>query len=103
MLDPKGNTGVYLIYQYFRVFSIIAKSEYGSEEAMAYIKANGAKFVITNEAERELALTILRLPETLNEASSTLMANRICDQLYEIATKIGEFYNHKDCKVVGTD
>jgi len=103
MLDPKGNTGVYLIYQYVRVFSIIAKSEYGSEEAMAYIKANGAKFVITNEAERELALTILRLPETLNEASSTLMANRICDQLYEIATKIGEFYNHKDCKVVGTD
>jgi len=70
---------------------------------MAYCKANGAKFVITNSSERDLALTILRLPETLAAASSELMANRICDQLYEIATKIGEFYNNKDCRVVGTD
>lgn len=103
MLDPRGNTGVYLIYQYVRVFSIIAKSEYGSPEAMAFCKAQGAKFVITNEAERQLALTILRLPETLASASNELMANRICDQLYEIATKIGEFYNTKECRVVGSD
>jgi arginyl-tRNA synthetase len=79
MLDPRGNTGVYLIYQYVRVFSIIAKSEYGSEEALAYMKKNGAKFVITHDAERELALTILRLPETLAAASGDLAVNRVCD------------------------
>jgi len=39
MLDPRGNTGVYLIYQYVRVFSIIEKSDYGSPEAMEFCKA----------------------------------------------------------------
>lgn len=103
MLDPKGNTGVYLIYQYVRVYSIIAKSQYGSEESLAKLKADGVKFKVTNQGERELALTILRLPESLAAATNELMVNRITDQLYEIATKIGEFYNDKDCKVVGSE
>ena len=35
MLDPEGDTGVYLIYQYVRICSIIAKSQYGSAESLA--------------------------------------------------------------------
>lgn len=67
------------------------------------MKADGVKFKVTNQGERELALTILRLPESLAAATNELMVNRITDQLYEIATKIGEFYNDKDCKVVGSE
>lgn len=31
MLDPKGNTGVYLLYMYVRILSIIAKSKCGKD------------------------------------------------------------------------
>lgn len=62
MLDPEGDTGVYLLYQYVRICSIIEKSQFGSPEALAQIMQTEA-FVITDPKERELALTVLRLPE----------------------------------------
>ena len=89
MLDPKGNTGVYLLYMYVRICSIIAKSKYTIED----LKTSEEGFVLTNNSEKELALTILRLPEQLELALSNLQLNCICDLLYEIAVKIGEFYN----------
>jgi len=61
MLDPKGNTGIYLLYAYVRVLSIIRKAEY-EEEVLAKIKS-AEDFVVTNKSERELALAILRLPD----------------------------------------
>ena len=36
MLDPEGDTGVYLLYQYVRICSIIEKSQFGSPEALVY-------------------------------------------------------------------
>ena len=62
MLDPEGDTGVYLIYQYVRIGSIIEKSQYGTPEAIAQITKD-VPFVISDPKERELALTVLRLPE----------------------------------------
>lgn len=32
MLDPKGNTGVYLIYMYVRICSIMRKGGYEGEK-----------------------------------------------------------------------
>lgn len=61
MLDPKGDTGVYLLYAFVRIRSIIAKSKFG--EDLEKLKAEGAKFQITHPAEKELALAVLRLPE----------------------------------------
>lgn len=60
----------------------------------------GEDFKITNEQEKELALCILRLPEQIELALNDLQMNRICDQLYEISVKIGEFYNTN--KVIGS-
>lgn len=34
ILDPEGDTGVYLLYQYVRICSIIAKSQYGAPEVI---------------------------------------------------------------------
>lgn len=93
MLDPKGNTGVYLLYMYVRILSILSKSKCAKDaEAMASLKEKGA-FVISNPSEKELALAILRLPEQLELAIADLQLNRLCDSLYEISTKIAEFYN----------
>ena len=91
MLDPEGDTGVYLIYQYVRICSIIEKSQYGSPEAIQAIKAS-QNFTISNPKEKELALTILRLPEQLDLAIDKLQINCICDYIYDIAVKIGQYY-----------
>lgn len=38
MLDPRGDTGVYLLYAYVRINSIIEKSQYGSPEALEKLR-----------------------------------------------------------------
>ena len=90
MLDPEGDTGVYLIYQYVRIGSIIEKSQYGTPEAIAQITKD-VPFVISDPKERELALTVLRLPEQLDLAIADLQVNRICELVYDIAVKIGQY------------
>jgi arginyl-tRNA synthetase len=97
MLDPKGNTGVYLIYSYARICSILRKANFDENTAdlSEYV------FTSSNKSQRDLALTILRLPEAIEEAAKSLMVNRITDQLHEIATKIGEFYHNT--KVIGSE
>ncbi len=72
MLDPKGNTGVYLLYMFVRICSIMEKSSVGTAEALEKLKTESAGFKITNPSEKELALAILRLPEQLELAVSDL-------------------------------
>ena len=57
-------------------------------------------FIISDPKERELALTILRLPESLDLAVNDLQVNRICEILFDIATKIGQYYSA--VRVTGT-
>jgi len=97
MLDPKGNTGVYLIYAYVRIKSILRKAGYDEENS----NAADFQFTISNESERNLALTLLRLPEAIEAAAKELMVNRLTDQLYEISNKISEFYTSS--KVLGSE
>jgi len=44
MLDPKGNTGVYLLYMFVRIVSIMQKSEHGKEDSLAKLKLEHAGF-----------------------------------------------------------
>ncbi len=99
MLNPNGNTGVYLLYMYVRICSIINKSQYSQQ--LDKIKVDSDGFKITNAKEKELALAILRLPEQLELAVTDLQINRVCDLVYEIACKISEFY--QTSKVHGSE
>ena len=99
MLDPRGNTGVYLLYMYVRVLSIMRKGSYEGETLKSLVADPNTKFSISNKSERELALALLRLPEQIELAMTDLQINRLTDQLYEIAVKIGEFYQQS--KVIG--
>lgn len=100
MLDPRGNTGVYLLYAYVRILSIMAKANNGAGESLEKLKLDDQNgFRISAAEEKALAMTILRLPEQLELATDKLQLNCLCDQLYEIATKISEFYS--SCKVLG--
>ena len=73
MLDPRGNTGVYLIYAYARIASILKKVNYDESKMEQYV------FEITNDAERNLAMTILKLPEAIEQAADRLEINRLTD------------------------
>ena len=100
MLDPEGDTGVYLLYAYVRICSIIEKSQFGSPEALAQIREQEA-FAISDPKEKELALAILRLPEQIDLAVTDLQINRICDLVYDISVRIGQFWSA--CRVIGAE
>ena len=96
MLDARGNTGVYLIYAYVRICSILRKAGFDEETS----NKDDYTFKISSKSERDLALTLLRLPEAIELAAQTLMVNRLTDQLYEISVKFSDFYNNN--KVLGS-
>ena len=91
MLDPKGNTAVYLLYSYARINSILKKSGLNEIDLNNLINTGGWK--ITHPHERLLALTLLKFPETLEAATEELAINRICDFIYDVSVKIAEGYN----------
>ena len=47
MLDPRGNTGVYLLYMYVRILSILRKGHYEQEQLNAMVNS-GETFRITH-------------------------------------------------------
>lgn len=98
MLDPKGDTALYLLYAYARMDSILRKA--GMDPAKMQELITKAKIVITHVKERELAFEILKLPEVLDEFVDELLPNKLCALVYGIAVKVGEFY--ESCKVIGT-
>ena len=48
MLDPRGNTGVYLLYMFVRICSIIEKSSFGKQDALVKLKLESEGFRISN-------------------------------------------------------
>jgi arginyl-tRNA synthetase len=91
ILDDEGNTGLYQLYAYVRILSILDKSKFGAPDVLAKTKQTGA-FKITNPTERELALAVLRFPEQLDLAVSELKMNMLTDLVYDITTKYSTFY-----------
>ena len=58
---------------------------------------------MVHEKERELALTILLLPEHLELAANELKVNALTDILYDITQKIGTFVSNNECRVLGSE
>ena len=95
MLDPKGNTAVYLMYSYARICSILNKiSETDLNTSL------NSDFLFTIPSEKTLALAICRFPDVLETVVEELALNKLCDLLYDISTKFSEFYTK--CKVIGS-
>lgn len=95
MLDPKGNTAVYLIYAYARICSILEKL---GQEAIS--DSLSSTCILADKTEKNLALCICRLPDVLETVVDELALNKLCDLLYEISTKFSEFYTK--CRVIGS-
>jgi len=93
MLQLNGNTAVYLMYSYARIYSIARKAGVAPEDLKGVLPS------VSHPKELALVLHILRFPEVMERVTDLLLPHLICDFLYETAEKFNEFY--KDCKVIG--
>ena len=99
MLDPTGNTAVYLFYMYVRINAIYSKAKISDEELIKLIAEN--TITISNPKERQLLLHLLKFNDVIEEVFDDLSPNKLCDFLYGIACKFSEFY--EECKIVGDE
>jgi arginyl-tRNA synthetase len=94
MVAMTGNTATYLQYAYARTRSIFRKGETTPE----VIRSARAPILLTHPAERALALTLVRLPETLDTAASELKPNVLTDYLFGLANDFSSFF--EQCPVL---
>lgn len=99
MLDPRGNTAVYLIYAYVRMCSIIRKSGMTSEQIQQL--ARKKPFKVSHPDERALAGMLIKFYDVLYESSEEMAINKITDFTYDIAMKVQE--NYKKYRIIGDE
>lgn len=90
MLDDRGNTAVYLLYQLTRIKSIKRNANIDtptSELAKQY------ELPLGHEKEYKLALQLLKFAEVMGLVSNDLAPHLLCTYLYELSGVFSEFYD----------
>ena len=82
--DLEGKTGPYLLYSTIRMKSLLIK---GQNLELGKI----TKF--KTETERDIALTVLRLPIVLNKALDSRSLNDITEYIYKLTSLYNKFYS----------
>ena len=94
MLAFEGDTGPYLQYAHARLRSIFRRL--GTPWSPA-----GTTFALGSQAERDLALGLLGLPEAFELALTSLQPNRLCNFLFDLAQRLTAFY--EACPVLSSE
>ena len=97
MMAMNGNTATYLQYAYARIQGILRKAE----TTEADLRSTPPAISLTQPAERALGMQILRLPETLEQATIEMKPNIVADYLFDLANRFSSFYT--DCPVLRAD
>ncbi len=85
MLSFDGNTAPYLQYAYSRIQSIFRRGSVDPSDLTADV-------LLAGEAERALAVVLLRLQEVLEQVAREGFPHLLCAWLYELATAFMRFY-----------
>jgi arginyl-tRNA synthetase len=95
MLDLKGNTAAYLQYAYARVRNVFLKEglDVSPFREMPNVQ-------LTNPDERAIAISLLRLSETLDEVLVDYRPNILTGYLYELAQVFSRFYSKRENSVL---
>lgn len=96
ILDPKGNTAVYLFYNYVRINSLKRKANMSSEDILNLAKKHSIK--ISHEKERALLLTLITFQEVIEDVLQNLMLNKLAEYLYNVSIKFSEFFD--ECRIL---
>jgi arginyl-tRNA synthetase len=94
MLSLEGNTAAFLFYSYVRILSIKRKAKNIDE----IIKTT--KIDLKHPSEISLGLHLARFAEVIEIMKRELLPNRLCDYLYDLATKFNVFF--RDCQVINS-
>lgn len=81
--DLEGKTGPYLLYSTIRMKSLLTKGENLEKGKITKFKS---------ETEKDIALTVLRLPTILNKALDSRSLNDITEYIYKLASLYNKFY-----------
>ena len=82
--DLEGKTGPYLLYSTIRMKSLLEKAKNLKQEN---IKA------ISSDTEKDIALTILDMPNMLTRSLKIKSLNEIADYLFRLTSKYNKFYS----------
>jgi arginyl-tRNA synthetase len=97
MLAMNGNTATYMQYAYARVRSIFAKGNfdaYALRVSDAAINLTPPEKKAEREAERALALELLRFAEALDLTAADYRPNQLTAYLFELANRYSTFFEH---------
>ncbi|HET9079232.1 MAG TPA: arginine--tRNA ligase [Trebonia sp.] len=94
MISFRGNTGPYLQYATTRIRSIFRRA--GLDET-----SPSGPVVITEPAERELALKLLGFGAAVTQVAGTAEPHQLCGYLFELASLFTTFY--EQCPVLKAD
>ena len=92
--DFNGKTGVYILYSTVRMRSLLSKAKEAGVEIGPV-----TKFV--NETDRNVALKLLEMPSSINEAMYDKSLSEISEYLYQVINTYNNFYNAN--KVLGEE
>lgn len=96
MLALEGNTAPYMQYAHARVQSIVRRAM--ESHGINTSEIDQASMVISDEAEKVLAMQLLRFADLIEEVSASLLFHRLATYLFDLATAYSRFYN--SCPVV---
>lgn len=88
MLAMDGNTGPYMQYAIARIRSIFRRAETDGGATLE------GPVVVTEPAERELALALLSFEEAVVATAEHLQPHRLCTYLFGLASTFTSFYEH---------
>nr|WP_228028030.1 arginine--tRNA ligase [Chitinibacter fontanus] len=92
MLAFEGNTAPYLQYSYTRVASVFRKvGDYNA----------AAEIVITEPAEKQLALQLAQFDEIIASVSDTCQPHQLCGYLFNLAQQFSRFY--EACPILSSE
>ena len=82
--DLEGKTGPYLLYSTIRMKSLLSKAA-----GIDYKKIH----MLNSDIEKDIALTILNLPNILTKSIDAKSLNDIAEYLYKLTSQYNKFYN----------
>ena len=89
-IDPKGETGIYLLYAYARIQSIKRKTGLQSSSTADWS-------LLSHEAEISLLSSLVVYPDTITRATDEYAPNHLCGFAYQLCRAFNRFY--RDCSI----
>lgn len=96
MLSWKGNTSSYIMYAYTRASAILRNLGGDTPKLVSFdtVQAPASARTLDSQHERELALQLISVGDSLLKIETSLSPHVLCEHLYEIATAFHVFYSN---------